>query len=248
MTGKHLQEKRQQQSRQVILTSAVQAALAYNTVSPPLKPYAENRSRYHPMTGTGCTGLPDEFTKLSDKIAQPSAESRLVPPETLIPVKADISEEFYDSFAKYPMLRYHSTISSWTAGKPSRQDRHIFTNTVWPLYIRVQSLWSHWRWWTLNTMSHEQCQLSHIPEQSDTLPNDPSSEEEQDPTISTMEEEQRGTIPGSTIATAMALAGQQAVSNPVIEWSKPRKVKKRTSQPQTGHAATQTESVGTSKQ
>ena len=57
-------------------------------------------------------------------------------------------------------------------------------------------------------MSHEQHQASQTPEQLDILPDDPSSEEEQDPTISLTEEEQRGTIPGSTIATAMALAGQ----------------------------------------
>ena len=66
-------------------------------------------------------------------------------------------------------------------------------------------------------MSHEQRQPSKTSEQSDTLPDNPSSDEEHDPTILTTEEEQKGTIPGSTIATAMALDGQQAVSNPVVE-------------------------------
>ena len=64
----------------------MQAALAHDTVSPPLKPYTENRSKYHPITGTGCTGLPDDSAELTDEIV-PSAETTLAPPETLIPGK-----------------------------------------------------------------------------------------------------------------------------------------------------------------
>ena len=68
-----------------------------------------------------------------------------------------------------------------------------------------------------------------------------TSEEEPDPTLTTTEEEHRGTIPGSNEATAMALAGQQAIANPVVERSKPRKVKKTASSTSKGHASTQTE-------
>ena len=50
-----------------------------------------------------------------------------------------------------------------------------------------------------------------------TLSDDSMSEEEPDPTLATTEEERRGTIPGSNEATAMALAGQQAIVNPVVE-------------------------------
>ena len=50
-----------------------------------------------------------------------------------------------------------------------------------------------------------------------TLPDDSTSEEEPDPTLTITEEEHRGTIPGSNEATAMALAGQQATANPVVE-------------------------------
>ena len=42
---------------------------------------------------------------------------------------------------------------------------------------------------------------------SDRLLDDSSEEEPTDPTLKTTEEEHRGTIPGSTIATASALAG-----------------------------------------
>ena len=41
-----------------------------------------------------------------------------------------------------------------------------------------------------------------------TLSDDPTSEEEPDPTLTTTDKECRGTIPGSNEATAMALAGQ----------------------------------------
>ena len=67
-----------------------------------------------------------------------------------------------------------------------------------------------------------------------------TSDEEPDPTLATTEEECRGTIPGSNEATAMALAGQQAIANPVVERSKPRKVKKTASSTSRGHASTQT--------
>ena len=74
------------------------------------------------------------------------------------------------------------------------------------------------------------------------LSDDSSSEDESDLTLATTGEECRGTIPGSNEATAMVLAGQQAVANPVVERSKLRKVKRNTSQTPKGHASTQTES------
>ena len=61
------------------------------------------------------------------------------------------------------------------------------------------------------------------------------------------EEEHRGTIPGSNEATAMALAAQRAITNPVVERSKPWKVKKTAPTVSKGHAATQTEPTPLSK-
>ena len=49
------------------------------------------------------------------------------------------------------------------------------------------------------------------------LSDNSTSEEEPDPTLATTEEEHRDTIPGSNEATAMALAGQQAIANSVVE-------------------------------
>ena len=48
-----------------------------------------------------------------------------------------------------------------------------------------------------------------------TLADDSTSEEEPDSTLT--EEERQDTIQGSNEATAMALAGQQAIVNPVVE-------------------------------
>ena len=75
-----------------------------------------------------------------------------------------------------------------------------------------------------------------------TLADNSMLEEEPDPTLVTTEEEHRGTIPGSNEATAMTLAGQQATVNPVVERSKPCKVKKTASLTSKGHPSTQTES------
>ena len=74
------------------------------------------------------------------------------------------------------------------------------------------------------------------------LSDDSTSEDESDLTLATTEEERRGTIPGSNEATAIALAGQRAVANPVVERSNPQKVKRNTSQTPIGHASTQTDS------
>ena len=78
----------------------------------------------------------------------------------------------------------------------------------------------------------------------DTMSDDPSSsEEEQRPTsLQVTEEERRGTIPGSTQATAMALTFSRAQANPVVERSRPRKTKKKnTSKTSTKQASTQTD-------
>ena len=64
-----------------------------------------------------------------------------------------------------------------------------------------------------NRDTHSQDTLQSNP----TLLNDSTSEEEPDPTYAITEEEHRGTIPGSNKATAMALAGQRAIANPVVE-------------------------------
>ena len=91
-------------------------------------------------------------------------------------------------------------------------------------------------------MSHNRdTQLSDPQQSNPTLPDDSTSEEELDPTYAITEEEHRGTIPGSNEATAMALAGQRAIANPVVERSKPYKVKKISTSTPKGHASTQTE-------
>ena len=67
-------------------------------------------------------------------------------------------------------------------------------------------------------MSHNRDTQSSDSQQSNpTLPDDSTSEEEPDLTYTITEEECRGTIPGSNEATAMALAGQRAIANPVVK-------------------------------
>ena len=88
-----------------------------------------------------------------------------------------------------------------------------------------------------NRDTHSQDALQSNP----TLSDDLTSEAEPDLTYAITEEECRGTIPGSNEATAMALAGQRAIANPVVERSKPRKVKKTASSTSKGYASTQTE-------
>ena len=90
--------------------------------------------------------------------------------------------------------------------------------------------------------------MAHSSEKSDlqnlnTLPDNPSTDEENlDLTpISTTEEERRGTIPQSTEATAMALAMSRATANPVVERSRPRKVKRTTTSKPVQHTAVQTD-------
>ena len=91
-------------------------------------------------------------------------------------------------------------------------------------------------------MLHNRDTQSSDPQQSNpTLPDDSTSEEEPDMTYAITEEEHRGTIPGSNEATAMALAGQRAIANPVVKRSKPRKVKKIVTSMPKGHASTQTD-------
>ena len=70
------QSKCQQQHRQVLITSVVQAVLVEDTVPSMLKPYMENKGCYHPFTGTGCSGLSkEEEAILEDDCAQPSSAS-----------------------------------------------------------------------------------------------------------------------------------------------------------------------------
>ena len=88
-----------------------------------------------------------------------------------------------------------------------------------------------------NTTGSSQDALRQDPILSDNS----TSEEEPDLTLTITEEEHRGTIPGSNKAAVMALAGQRAIANPVVEQSKPRKVKKIPSSTPKGHTSTQTE-------
>ena len=75
-----------------------------------------------------------------------------------------------------------------------------------------------------------------------TLSDNPSSDEDTEhQALQLTEEEKRGTIPGSTEVTAMALAVSMAQANPVVERSKPRKVKKKKPAKQVQQAATQTD-------
>ena len=91
-------------------------------------------------------------------------------------------------------------------------------------------------------MSHNRnTNPQNIAQSNPTLFNDLTSEEESDLALTITEEECRGTIPGSNEATAMALAGQRATVNPVVERSKPHKVKKTASSTPKGHASMQTE-------
>ena len=78
-----------------MVTSAVQAALAHDTVAPPLKSYAENTQRYHPVTGTGCSGLSEEEEPtLEDDHAQPSTDTVQSACDSATPHRTDTLEEF----------------------------------------------------------------------------------------------------------------------------------------------------------
>ena len=74
----------------------------------------------------------------------------------------------------------------------------------------------------------------------DRLLDDSSDNESIDSELKTTEEEHRGTIPGSTIAMASALAGARAQGNPTVERGPPHRRKKSKNKKQTETAATQT--------
>ena len=75
---------------------------------------------------------------------------------------------------------------------------------------------------------------------SDRRLDDSSEEEGPDTTLKTTEEERRGTIPGSTCATASALAGARAQANPTVERGPPRRRKKNKNKKDTDTVGTQT--------
>ena len=75
---------------------------------------------------------------------------------------------------------------------------------------------------------------------TDRLIDDSSEDEVPEPALKTTEEEHRGTIPGSTTATASALAGARAQGNPTVERGPPRRRKKSKLKKETDTAATQT--------
>ena len=60
------------------------------------------------------------------------------------------------------------------------------------------------------------------------IADDSSSEESGNNTLNVSKEEKRGTVPGSTVATAMALAGARAQGNPTVERGPPCKRKRPT--------------------
>ena len=59
------------------------------------------------------------------------------------------------------------------------------------------------------------------------LSDDSSDEEAPENNLRVIEEEKCGSIPGSTVATAMALAGARAQANPTIERGPPHRRKKQ---------------------
>ena len=67
-----------------------------------------------------------------------------------------------------------------------------------------------------------------------------SEEEEQSDELKITEEEKWGTIPGSTAATAMALAYSRTTINPTVECGLPKKTHKRKNK-QPNSVATQVE-------
>ena len=91
-------------------------------------------------------------------------------------------------------------------------------------------------------MSQQKSASSHQKDNPrDRLLDDSSDEEPIDPTLKTTEEERRGTIPGSTSATASALAGARAQANPTVERGPPCRRKKSKAKKKTETAANQTQ-------
>ena len=100
----------------------------------------------------------------------------------------------------------------------------------------------------LEIMSQQKSANNHQKDNPrDRLLDDSSDGEPIDPTLKTMEEERRGTIPGSISATALALAGAQAQANPTVERGPPRRRKKNKAKNKTETTATQTQTEGHNK-
>ena len=96
---------------------------------------------------------------------------------------------------------------------------------------------------TCFNMSHRQRNNSPNTQAKEPLiVDDLSSEESSDNTLNVTEEEKRGTVPGSTVATAMALAGARAQGNPTVERGPPHKRKRPKVKVITVTEATQTNS------
>ena len=95
----------------------------------------------------------------------------------------------------------------------------------------------------LKIMSQQKSASNHQKDNTkDRLLDDSSDEEPIDPALQTTEEERWGTIPGSTSATASALAGARAQANPTVERGPPRRRKKSKAKKKTETTATQTQS------
>ena len=94
----------------------------------------------------------------------------------------------------------------------------------------------------LKIMSQQKSADSHQTDNPrNRLLDDSSDEELIDPNLKTMEEERRGTIPGSISATASALAGARAQANATVERGPPHCRKKSKAKKKTETAATQTQ-------
>ena len=89
-------------------------------------------------------------------------------------------------------------------------------------------------------MSQNQNSKSKTQEDRTLIPEDSASDDSSDNTLNVTEEEKQGTIPGSTVATAMALAGARAQGNPTVERGPPRRRKKTKVKTSTVSESTQT--------
>ena len=92
----------------------------------------------------------------------------------------------------------------------------------------------------IETMSQRSDSGDQKDNQQDRLLDDSSSDETIEPALRTTEEEHCGTVPGSTIATATALAGARAQANPTVERGSPCRRKKSQTKKKTETVATQT--------
>ena len=93
---------------------------------------------------------------------------------------------------------------------------------------------------TCYNMSQNQDSKSKTREDKPLISDDSSSDDSINNTLNVTEEEKQGTIPSSTVATAMALAGERAQNNPIVERGPPHRRKKSKVKSSTVSESTQT--------